>query len=202
MKKILVALTLPALLVSCSNQANFKEVSYAEFASKVQEPSTLKKPTKCVAKYSGSIKSHNADMIPGWTIPDQNIKATCKFNIASDGDVTLVDGSVPTFSQPPSRLSFQMLELFETEERTDTLGFTLTCDSTYYLGAVLKAINECVGFKTISGGNAVIYYMFDYTYNTNQWVSELHCSARLNYYKNTLTAYAKADVTATYSYTY
>ena len=207
MKKGLLALALTALLVSCNgSNSNYKEIQYAEFASNIQNPSTLKKPKKCVVKYKGTLKTKNANLIPTWTGSDvdKKIDETCKYNIGTDGSVTLVEGTQPQFTLAPARLEIDFLPFFTQTTATDLLGYNLTCASQYYSGALLRAVNERVGFQNhpLIGGDSVMYYMYDFTFNKEQWVAELHIVAKLYYYKNTQTAYAITDTVGTYSYTF
>lgn len=206
MKKLLLVLAFPMLLISCGKANAQQEVSYAGIAAEMEAPQALRRAVRSVGKFSGSRKTQNGQLIGMQEDMNQNINGTCTYSFNNNNEGVLDTGTQPPSTSAPYQLNYAKLAATakESVEQTAPNGQTLTwlAFSSYYISP-LRVVLELVSAQAnASGGQAVYYQKFDLTFNKEQYLSKLEYTAKINYFQDGQAAFFVAQTTGTYSYTY
>ena len=207
MKKLLLVLAFPMLLISCGKANAKQEVTFARVAEEMEAPQVLKKALKAVGKFSGSVKTLNGALIGMSEDINNSISATLTYTFDNDGVAHIESGVKPTGAIDPYQLKYGGLAL--SAQSTIHQAFPATGYEVDWLANARSYINpigidwELVAYDTnASGGQAVYYQRFNLTFNEDQWLTKCHYIAKINYFENGQSAYYVCDTTATFSYTY
>ena len=208
MKKLLLVLAFPLLLVSCGKANAGKEVSFAGMAEKMEAPQALPKALRSVGKFSGSIKTVNGSLIGMTADINKSVSGNVTYGFDNAG-VAQIEGTAtqPDQTFKPHQLNYGRLAASTIEEVEQTFpanGYSVTWHtSAKYYVAPFRIVWELAAYDSNEAGAQAVYYQcYDMTYNDQQWLTKLHYIGKINYFHNGQAAYYTADTTGTYSYTY
>ena len=206
MKKLLLVLAFPMLLISCGKANAQQEVTYAGIAAAMEAPQALRRAVKSVGKFSGTAKTQNGQLIGMEADLNNKIGGTCSYSFDNANNAVLETGTQPASTTAPYQFNFARLALSaqETVEQTAPNGNTLTwfCFSTYYVNP-LRVVWELVSAQTnAAGGQALYYQKYDLTFNKDQYLSKCDYVGKINYFQDGQAAFYVCETTGTYSYNY
>lgn len=195
MKKLLLVLAFPLLLVSCGKANQQEEVTFAGMCAAIKVASATKKPTKAVGKYSGTANGNK-------------VNSTITFTPDGAGGISQ-DKPLPTAvgTQKPGQLTFAVLaaagqDTFEQQVPGSTDTVTWFLFSKYYVNP-FRLVTEAVYANSPSANVQNLFYQkWDYTFNSEQWVTKLHYEARVNRFADGSETSYVWDLLNTFTYTF
>lgn len=195
MKKLLLVLAFPLLLVSCGKANQQQEVSAGRLAAEMKVPSATKKPTKAIGKYSGTANGNKINSTITFT-PDG------AGGIAQDKDLPTAVGT-----QKPAQLTFALLvyasqDTFDQQVPGTSNTVTWNLYSRFFINPFGMVIEAVHAQNALDGSQNVFYQKWDYTFNSEQWVTKLHYEARVNSFRNGQQTTYVWDLVNTFTYTF
>lgn len=197
-KSLILAFTLPLLLVSCGKTIKIKSVSKSEFVQHYKAPETCRKPTKAIAKYTYKYDTTGMEAF-GDTNEHESKKDKVLFTFNQDGTITPDHVTSLSYVENPSQLDLNSSGIIAAENQYDQYGGFLYYE--FFINPLrIKYSTFLVDNDGSNSGTKLTTY--DYTYNSDMWLTKFTYTITLKGYVGSEVATQNLKTTTTISYTF